>query len=42
MAQAKIANTTYKIEAGKNKEFEFQTKGQRIIFCWIYESLYRR
>ena len=32
MAVAKIANTTYKIEAGKNKEFEFQTKGQRIIF----------
>lgn len=32
MAQAKIANTTYKIEAGKDKEFEFQTKGQRIIF----------
>jgi DNA topoisomerase IA len=23
MAQAKIANTTYKIEAGKNKEYEF-------------------
>uniref|UniRef100_UPI004048CFCF type I DNA topoisomerase n=1 Tax=Aliarcobacter sp. TaxID=2321116 RepID=UPI004048CFCF len=32
MAVAKIANTTYKIEAGKNKEFEFQVKGQRIIF----------
>jgi DNA topoisomerase-1 len=32
MAVAKIANTTYKIEAGKNKEFEFQIKGQRIIF----------
>ena len=33
MAQAKIANTTYKIEAGAKKEFEFQTKGQRIIFA---------
>ena len=32
MAPAKIANTTYKISAGKNKEYEFQSKGQRIIF----------
>jgi len=32
MAAAQIANTTYKILAGKDKEFEFQTKGQRIIF----------
>ncbi len=32
MAVAKIANTTYKIQAGKDGEFEFQTKGQRIIF----------
>eukprot|EP01029_Cantina_marsupialis_P025419 TRINITY_DN6730_c0_g1_i1.p1 TRINITY_DN6730_c0_g1~~TRINITY_DN6730_c0_g1_i1.p1 ORF type:complete len:758 (+),score=173.85 TRINITY_DN6730_c0_g1_i1:728-3001(+) len=32
MAAAKIANTTYKISAGKDKEFEFQSKGQRIIF----------
>ena len=32
MQVAKIANTTYKIEAGKNKEYEFQSKGQRIIF----------
>jgi len=32
MAPAQIANTTYKIQAGKDKEFEFQTKGQRIIF----------
>ncbi len=32
MATAKIANTTYKITAGKNKEYEFQAKGQRIIF----------
>lgn len=32
MTPAKIGNTIYKIEAGKNKECEFQTKGQRIIF----------
>ena len=32
MATAKIANTTYKIEAGQDKEFEFISKGQRIIF----------
>ncbi|XPV68848.1 MAG: type I DNA topoisomerase [Halarcobacter sp.] len=32
MAPAKIANTTYKISAGKDKEYEFQVKGQRIIF----------
>jgi len=32
MQVAKIANTTYKISAGKNKEYEFQVKGQRIIF----------
>jgi len=32
MATAKIANTTYKITAGKDKEYEFQAKGQRIIF----------
>jgi len=32
MQTAKIANTTYKISAGKDKEFEFQIKGQRIIF----------
>ncbi|WP_428024353.1 type I DNA topoisomerase [Arcobacter sp.] len=32
MSTAKIANTTYKISAGKNKEYEFQVKGQRIIF----------
>ena len=38
MATAKIANTTYKIEAGKNKELEFQTKGQRIIFFFFFFS----
>ena len=38
MAQAKIANTTYKIEAGAKKEFEFQTKGQRIIFAGFMKA----
>ncbi|MDX4035841.1 type I DNA topoisomerase [Aliarcobacter skirrowii] len=38
MATAKIANTTYKIEAGANKEFEFQTKGQRIIFAGFMKA----
>lgn len=38
MAQAKIANTTYKIEAGSNKEFEFQSKGQRIIFAGFMKA----
>ena len=33
MATAKIANTTYKISAGEHKEFEFTSKGQRIIFA---------
>jgi DNA topoisomerase-1 len=32
MAQATVANTTYKITAGKNKEYEFQAKGTKIIF----------
>ena len=32
MAQAKVANTTYKIRAGKNGEYEFQAKGTRIVF----------
>lgn len=38
MAQAKIANTTYKIEAGKSKEFEFQSKGQRVIFAGFMKA----
>ena len=38
MAQAKIANTIYKIEAGAKKEFEFQTKGQRIIFAGFMKA----
>ena len=32
MAQAVVANTTYKISAGKAKEYEFQSKGTRIVF----------
>lgn len=38
MAQAKIATTTYKIEAGQNKEFEFQVKGQRVIFAGFMKA----
>ena len=38
MSTAKIANTTYKIEAGKNKEFEFQVKGQRVIFAGFMKA----
>lgn len=38
MAPAKIANTTYKITAGKQKEFEFQAKGQRIIFAGFMKA----
>ena len=38
MAMAKIANTTYKITAGKDKEFEFQAKGQRIIFAGFMKA----
>lgn len=33
MASAQMANTTYKITAGKNRECELQAKGQRIIFA---------
>jgi DNA topoisomerase-1 len=32
MATAKLANTTYKITAGANRECEFSAKGQKIIF----------
>ncbi|RXJ66817.1 DNA topoisomerase I [Halarcobacter ebronensis] len=38
MATAKIANTTYRISAGKNKEYEFQSKGQRIIFAGFMKA----
>ena len=32
MPSAKMANTTYKIIAGKDKQFEFTAKGNRLIF----------
>ncbi len=32
MAQAKVANTTYKIYGGKDKEYEFVAKGTKIVF----------
>ncbi len=38
MASAKMANTTYKITAGKNKECELQAKGQRIIFAGFMKA----
>lgn len=38
MSAAKIANTTYKINAGKDEEFEFQSKGQRIIFAGFMKA----
>jgi DNA topoisomerase I len=38
MAQAIVANTTYKIEAGKDKEFEFQAKGTKIIFAGFMKA----
>lgn len=38
MAQAIVANTTYKIEAGKDKEFEFQAKGTRIVFAGFMKA----
>jgi DNA topoisomerase-1 len=38
MAPAKIANTTYNIEAGKNKEYTFQAKGTRIIFAGFMKA----
>lgn len=33
MANAKIANTTYKIEAGDKGQFEFISKGHRVVFA---------
>jgi len=38
MAQAVVANTTYKISAGANKEYEFQSKGTRIVFPGFMKS----
>ena len=38
MQAAKLANTTYKISAGEHKEFEFVSKGQRIIFAGFMKA----
>jgi DNA topoisomerase-1 len=38
MAQAVVANTTYKIIAGKNKEYEFQSKGTKIVFAGFMKA----
>jgi DNA topoisomerase-1 len=38
MANAKLNNTTYIIEAGQNKEFEFQAKGQTIVFAGFMKA----
>ena len=38
MAQAVVANTTYKITAGKNKEYEFQAKGTKIVFAGFMKA----
>ncbi|AXH13473.1 type I DNA topoisomerase [Halarcobacter bivalviorum] len=38
MAAATIANTTYKIIAGKDSELEFQAKGQRIVFAGFMKA----
>lgn len=38
MAQAVVANTTYKIKAGKDGEYEFQSKGTRIVFAGFMKS----
>jgi len=38
MAQAIVANTTYKISAGAKKEYEFQSKGTRIVFAGFMKA----
>ena len=38
MAQAVVANTTYKISAGKNKEYEFSAKGTKIVFAGFMKA----
>lgn len=38
MANAKIANTTYKIAAGQNKNYEFVSKGHRVIFAGFMKA----
>ncbi len=38
MAQAVVSNTTYKIFAGANKQFEFQAKGTTIVFAGFMKA----
>ncbi|MCK5110124.1 MAG: type I DNA topoisomerase [Arcobacteraceae bacterium] len=38
MAQAVVANTTYKITAGKEEEYEFQAKGTKIVFAGFMKA----
>jgi len=38
MAQAVVANTTYKITAGSSKEYEFQAKGTKIVFAGFMKA----
>ncbi len=38
MEQAVVANTTYKITAGKDGEYEFQAKGTRIVFAGFMKA----
>ncbi len=38
MTQAIVANTTYKIIAGKDSEYEFQAKGTKIVFAGFMKS----
>ena len=38
MAQAVVANTTYKIIAGKDNEYEFQAKGTKIVFAGFMKA----
>jgi DNA topoisomerase-1 len=38
MAQAIVANTTYKISAGTNKEYEFTAKGTKIVFAGFMKA----
>jgi len=38
MAQAVVANTTYKILGGNNKQYEFQAKGTKIIFAGFMKA----
>ena len=38
MQNAKIANTTYKIDAGDKKQYEFISKGHRVIFAGFMKA----